>query len=161
MSTRKGHVTLDAPLDHIPLHVRGGHIIPTQEPANNTAFRYMIICVYTLVYKIKLRYLPFIIYRWSSSGFRLNHSLKPGKLILISSSAFRPGYITIMTSDKISCFPLTAESCMHDKVKEEPPVYAKIMFSLFWLWYKKFYLINVLIAWCPVVAVVRSRWVWL
>ena len=39
MSTRKGQVTLDAPLDHIPLHVRGGHIIPTQEPANNTAFR--------------------------------------------------------------------------------------------------------------------------
>ena len=39
MSTRKGHVTLDAPLDHIPLHVRGGHIIPTQDPANNTAFR--------------------------------------------------------------------------------------------------------------------------
>ena len=41
MSTRKGHVTLDAPLDHIPLHVRGGHIIPTQEPANNTAFRWL------------------------------------------------------------------------------------------------------------------------
>jgi len=39
MSSRKGHVTLDAPLDHIPLHVRGGYIIPTQEPANNTAFR--------------------------------------------------------------------------------------------------------------------------
>ncbi|XP_020616218.1 maltase-glucoamylase, intestinal-like [Orbicella faveolata] len=38
MSTRKGHVPLDAPLDHIPLHVRGGYIIPTQEPANNTAF---------------------------------------------------------------------------------------------------------------------------
>jgi len=44
MNTRKGHVTLDAPLDHIPVHVRGGHIIPTQEPANNTAFRYLI-CV--------------------------------------------------------------------------------------------------------------------
>ena len=44
MNTRKGHVTLDAPLDHIPLHVRGGYIIPTQEPANNTAFRYLI-CV--------------------------------------------------------------------------------------------------------------------
>jgi len=35
---RKSHVTLDAPLDHIPLHVRGGHIISTQEPANNTVF---------------------------------------------------------------------------------------------------------------------------
>jgi len=35
---RKSHVTLDAPLDHIPLHVRGGHIISTQEPANNTLF---------------------------------------------------------------------------------------------------------------------------
>ncbi|KAJ7393936.1 hypothetical protein OS493_003605 [Desmophyllum pertusum] len=36
MSTRKGLVALDAPLDHIPLHVRGGHIIPTQEPAKPT-----------------------------------------------------------------------------------------------------------------------------
>ena len=52
MSTRKSRVSLDAPLDHIPLHVRGGHIIPTQEPANNTAFRYLI-CVYTCVYKEK------------------------------------------------------------------------------------------------------------
>lgn len=40
MSSRKSHLTLDAPLDHIPLHVRGGHIIPTQEPAINTALRY-------------------------------------------------------------------------------------------------------------------------
>nr|XP_058944408.1 maltase-glucoamylase-like [Pocillopora verrucosa] len=37
MSSRKSHLALDAPLDHIPLHVRGGHIIPTQEPAINTA----------------------------------------------------------------------------------------------------------------------------
>lgn len=37
MSIRKSHVTLDAPIDHVPLHVRGGHIIPTQEPAINTA----------------------------------------------------------------------------------------------------------------------------
>ncbi|XP_071506103.1 maltase-glucoamylase-like [Diadema antillarum] len=29
-------VDLDAPLDHINLHVRGGNIIPTQEPANCT-----------------------------------------------------------------------------------------------------------------------------
>lgn len=40
MSIRKSHVTLDAPIDHVPLHVRGGHIIPTQEPAINTALRY-------------------------------------------------------------------------------------------------------------------------
>lgn len=40
MSNRKSHLNLDAPLDHIPLHVRGGHIIPTQEPAINTALRY-------------------------------------------------------------------------------------------------------------------------
>ena len=30
---------LDAPLDHINLHIRGGHVIPIQGPANNTAFR--------------------------------------------------------------------------------------------------------------------------
>lgn len=36
--SRKKYVTLNAPLDHIPLHIRGGHIIPVQEPANNTAF---------------------------------------------------------------------------------------------------------------------------
>ncbi|RCK63108.1 Glucoamylase 1 [Candida viswanathii] len=29
--------TLDAPLGHIPLHIRGGHIIPTQEPGYTTA----------------------------------------------------------------------------------------------------------------------------
>ena len=39
MGTRKGLVTLDAPLDHIPVHVRGGHIVTIQESANNTAFR--------------------------------------------------------------------------------------------------------------------------
>ncbi|XP_074615489.1 putative maltase-glucoamylase 2 isoform X3 [Acropora palmata] len=38
MHTRQKHVILQAPRDHIPLHVRGGHIIPVQEPANNTAF---------------------------------------------------------------------------------------------------------------------------
>jgi len=34
----KGFVKLNAPLDFIPLHVRGGYILPTQEPANNTYF---------------------------------------------------------------------------------------------------------------------------
>ncbi|XP_013421015.1 sucrase-isomaltase, intestinal [Lingula anatina] len=33
--------TLDAPMDYIPLHVRGGYIIPTQAPANNTHFSRM------------------------------------------------------------------------------------------------------------------------
>ncbi|XP_048581459.1 sucrase-isomaltase, intestinal [Nematostella vectensis] len=36
--SRKKTVTWDAPIDHIPVHVRGGHVIPTQEPANNTMF---------------------------------------------------------------------------------------------------------------------------
>jgi alpha-glucosidase (family GH31 glycosyl hydrolase) len=30
---------IDAPLDHLPLHVRGGAIIVTQEPAINTQER--------------------------------------------------------------------------------------------------------------------------
>lgn len=30
-------VTVPAPRDTIPLHVRGGHILPTQRPARNTA----------------------------------------------------------------------------------------------------------------------------
>jgi len=33
------YVTVDAPLYHIPLHIRGGYILPTQEPANNTKYR--------------------------------------------------------------------------------------------------------------------------
>jgi alpha-glucosidase (family GH31 glycosyl hydrolase) len=31
---------LDAPFDHIPLHIRGGHMIVTQAPAMNTQLRY-------------------------------------------------------------------------------------------------------------------------
>ncbi|PIK61537.1 putative sucrase-isomaltase, intestinal-like [Apostichopus japonicus] len=31
-------VTLSAPLDFIPVHVRGGYILPTQEPANTTVY---------------------------------------------------------------------------------------------------------------------------
>ena len=30
--TTKGFVTLDAPKSYIPLHIRGGYIIPTQNP---------------------------------------------------------------------------------------------------------------------------------
>lgn len=33
-----GYATLNAPLNFINLHVRGGHILPTQKPANNTSF---------------------------------------------------------------------------------------------------------------------------
>ena len=35
IETGRAH-ELDAPLDYIPLHVKGGSIIPTQEPAMNT-----------------------------------------------------------------------------------------------------------------------------
>ncbi|CAH1775810.1 unnamed protein product [Owenia fusiformis] len=35
---RKGYTTLNAPMDYIPLHIRGGYILPTQEPANSTTF---------------------------------------------------------------------------------------------------------------------------
>jgi maltase-glucoamylase len=35
---KTGWTVLDAPLDFIPIHIRGGAIIPTQEPANNTVF---------------------------------------------------------------------------------------------------------------------------
>lgn len=36
-------VTVDAPRDFLPLFVRGGYIIPTQEPANNTVHRYCTV----------------------------------------------------------------------------------------------------------------------
>ena len=37
-STKTGFVNLNAPLNFINLHVRGGFILPTQEPANNTFY---------------------------------------------------------------------------------------------------------------------------
>jgi alpha-glucosidase (family GH31 glycosyl hydrolase) len=36
VSTKGASVTLPAPLDFIPVHVHGGNILPTQEPARNT-----------------------------------------------------------------------------------------------------------------------------
>jgi hypothetical protein len=42
VSKRKDYVNLATPQDHINLHVRGGYVIPVQEPANNTFFRYTI-----------------------------------------------------------------------------------------------------------------------
>ena len=34
-----GDVVWETPLDKINLHVRGGHILPTQDPALNTMLR--------------------------------------------------------------------------------------------------------------------------
>ena len=34
-----GYLELNAPYDYIPLHIRGGQIIPVQEHANTTYFR--------------------------------------------------------------------------------------------------------------------------
>jgi hypothetical protein len=39
VSIRKGYLNLVTPQDHINLHLRGGYVIPIQEPANNTFFR--------------------------------------------------------------------------------------------------------------------------
>ncbi|XP_013409300.1 maltase-glucoamylase, intestinal [Lingula anatina] len=39
------HVTLRTPLDHINLHVRGGYVIPWQEPANTTVIRLVHLCL--------------------------------------------------------------------------------------------------------------------
>ena len=36
VATRGETVTLDAPMNYIPLHIHGGNILPTQEPARNT-----------------------------------------------------------------------------------------------------------------------------
>jgi len=36
VTTRKNYTILQAPLDVIPLHVHGGNVLPTQEPAVNT-----------------------------------------------------------------------------------------------------------------------------
>nr|XP_006821912.1 PREDICTED: sucrase-isomaltase, intestinal-like [Saccoglossus kowalevskii] len=38
VSERGSYVTLNAPSDYIPLHVRGGYIMPTQEPARSTVY---------------------------------------------------------------------------------------------------------------------------
>ncbi|ETO17801.1 hypothetical protein RFI_19512 [Reticulomyxa filosa] len=43
--------TLDAPLDYLPLHVRGGFILPMQAPQNRTSpyglsFLLLLFCVY-------------------------------------------------------------------------------------------------------------------
>lgn len=38
--TKSRNVVLQAPENFIPLYIRGGTIIPTQKPANNTMFRY-------------------------------------------------------------------------------------------------------------------------
>lgn len=38
VSTKAGYVTLPTPQEHINLHLRGGYVIPVQEPANNTFF---------------------------------------------------------------------------------------------------------------------------
>ncbi|CAF1475474.1 unnamed protein product [Rotaria sordida] len=38
MLSEKQYITLDAPLNTIPIFLRGGAIIPTQEPANNTKY---------------------------------------------------------------------------------------------------------------------------
>ena len=39
VATKKGRETLNlqTPIDHVQIHIRGGHIIPMQEPAMTTA----------------------------------------------------------------------------------------------------------------------------
>lgn len=39
MAYRKTWVTLDAPLNKLNLHIRGGYILPWQKPENNTFYR--------------------------------------------------------------------------------------------------------------------------
>uniref|UniRef100_A0A6I8P631 Maltase n=1 Tax=Ornithorhynchus anatinus TaxID=9258 RepID=A0A6I8P631_ORNAN len=43
MGSRGQWRNLSAPLDHINLHVRGGHILPCQGPGNNTRYRCLLI----------------------------------------------------------------------------------------------------------------------
>lgn len=43
-------MTLDAPLSYIPLHVRGGSILPTQAPALTTAARYTPSYAHSMYY---------------------------------------------------------------------------------------------------------------
>ena len=46
------YVTLDAPMDYIPLHVLGGAVIPQQEPSTTTTLRYCLyvgLCNHVLV----------------------------------------------------------------------------------------------------------------
>ncbi|XP_077982533.1 sucrase-isomaltase, intestinal-like [Glandiceps talaboti] len=38
MTARQRFEVLSAPLDYIPLHIRGGYILPTQKPGNSTMF---------------------------------------------------------------------------------------------------------------------------
>ena len=45
-------VNLDAPQNYIPLYLRGGTIIPTQKPANNTMFRYGNFVIYSHIWYI-------------------------------------------------------------------------------------------------------------
>lgn len=39
ISVQGDFLELDAPLEKINLHVRGGYVIPTQQPANSTVLR--------------------------------------------------------------------------------------------------------------------------
>ena len=38
-TVEKTKVKIPTPMDQINLHVRGGYILPTQQPANSTVFR--------------------------------------------------------------------------------------------------------------------------
>ena len=38
-NTKGASRVVSAPITYIPLHVRGGYILPTQQPSNSTLFR--------------------------------------------------------------------------------------------------------------------------